>query len=204
MASRFQRDLAPRLQRGCPRPSTCGLRLPKRDGQGSTEELGLRPRTWLQRSFGGCAGRRQTPAGRKRRRRRHGHGDPAGGGGRRGGHIGGIGRGSEQPLHRNCHLRASRNCHLRASQQGKVKVDWSKSPFVVSYRGYTADACVPTGGDVGTPLSCLAGTDRWMNRQLDAAEWGTVAWAKKNYMHYNYCDDGWRFPQGFPAECSRN
>ncbi|CAD6247123.1 unnamed protein product [Miscanthus lutarioriparius] len=89
-----------------------------------------------------------------------------------------------------------------ATQQGKVKVDWSAAPFVVSYRGYSADACVPNGD--GAPLSCPAGTDRWMNRRLDAAEWGTVAWAKKKYMHYNYCDDGWRFPQGFPAECSRN
>ena len=89
-----------------------------------------------------------------------------------------------------------------ATEKGKVPIDWSGAPFVVSYRGYSADACVPNGD--GAPLSCPAGTDRWMNRRLDAAEWGTVTWAKKNYMHYNYCDDGWRFPQGFPAECSRN
>jgi len=51
-----------------------------------------------------------------------------------------------------------------ATQQGKVKVDWSNSPFVVSYRGYTADACVPTGGgDVGVLLLCPAGMDWWMN-----------------------------------------
>ena len=89
-----------------------------------------------------------------------------------------------------------------ATRQGEVKVDWAAAPFVVSYRGYSADACTPDGE--GRPLRCPAGTDRWMSRQLDAAEWGTVAWARKNYMHYNYCEDGWRFPQGFPAECSRN
>jgi len=34
-ASRLQRNLAPRLQQGSPRPSTHGLHLPKNDGQGS-------------------------------------------------------------------------------------------------------------------------------------------------------------------------
>ncbi|KAK3123060.1 hypothetical protein QOZ80_8AG0623250 [Eleusine coracana subsp. coracana] len=88
-----------------------------------------------------------------------------------------------------------------ATQQGKVPIDWSNAPFVVSYKGYNADACTPNGE--GRPLSCPAGTDRWMKRQLNDAEWGTVAWAKQNFMHYNYCEDGWRFPQGSPAECSR-
>ncbi|KAF7023008.1 hypothetical protein CFC21_035622 [Triticum aestivum] len=89
-----------------------------------------------------------------------------------------------------------------ATQRGKVKVDWSAAPFVVSYRGYLADACAPAGA--GRPLACPAGTGRWMRRRPSAAERGTVAWAKKNYMRYNYCDDGWRFPKGFPAECSRS
>uniref|UniRef100_A0A0A9AQG4 Xyloglucan endo-transglycosylase C-terminal domain-containing protein n=1 Tax=Arundo donax TaxID=35708 RepID=A0A0A9AQG4_ARUDO len=43
-----------------------------------------------------------------------------------------------------------------------------------------------------------------MNRQPDNAEWGTVKWAERNYMRYNYCEDGWRFPQGLPGECSRH
>ncbi|KAF7107437.1 hypothetical protein CFC21_108061 [Triticum aestivum] len=91
-----------------------------------------------------------------------------------------------------------------ATQKGKVPVDWSGAPFVVSYHAYSADACVPApNGGEGGPLSCPAGTDRWMNRQLDDAGRGTVAWARRDYMHYNYCDDGWRFPQGFPAECAR-
>nr|BAJ99929.1 predicted protein [Hordeum vulgare subsp. vulgare]BAK02273.1 predicted protein [Hordeum vulgare subsp. vulgare] len=88
-----------------------------------------------------------------------------------------------------------------ATQQGRVKVDWSAAPFVVSYRGYSADACVPAGA--GRPLACPAGTDRWMTRRPSAAERGTLDWARRNYMHYDYCADGWRFPKGFPAECSR-
>ncbi|XP_062196569.1 xyloglucan endotransglycosylase/hydrolase protein 8-like [Phragmites australis] len=83
-----------------------------------------------------------------------------------------------------------------ATEKGAVKIDWSNAPFVVSYRDYSADACVSGG-------SCPAGSDRWMNRQLSDAELGTVASAESTYMQYNYCEDGWRFPQGLPAECSR-
>uniref|UniRef100_A0A0A9D153 Xth1 n=1 Tax=Arundo donax TaxID=35708 RepID=A0A0A9D153_ARUDO len=84
-----------------------------------------------------------------------------------------------------------------ATQKGKVPVDWSRAPFVVSYRGYVGDACVSGG-------SCPNGSGRWMDRQPDGAEWGTVKWAERNYMRYNYCEDGWRFPQGLPGECNRH
>ncbi|AQK41100.1 xyloglucan endo-transglycosylase/hydrolase1 [Zea mays] len=46
-------------------------------------------------------------------------------------------------------------------------------------------------------------TDGTVRTQYDA-EWGTIRWAESNYMRYNYCDDGWRFPQGLPPECSRS
>ena len=84
-----------------------------------------------------------------------------------------------------------------ATEKGKIPVDWSNAPFVVSYRSFYANACVSGG-------ACRAASDGWMHRQLDAAEWGTVRWAERNYMRYNYCQDGWRFSQGLPAECSRN
>ncbi|KAM3197243.1 hypothetical protein ACQJBY_072739 [Aegilops geniculata] len=83
-----------------------------------------------------------------------------------------------------------------ATEKGKVPIDWSNAPFNVLYRNYYANACVSGG-------ACHSGSDRWMNRQLDSAQWGTVKWAEQNYMRYNYCEDGYRFPQGFPAECSR-
>ena len=86
-----------------------------------------------------------------------------------------------------------------ATRHGDVKIDWSNAPFVVSYSGYYANACVNNDGSSW----CPQGTDAWMNKQLDDAGLGTVAWAERNYMSYNYCADGWRFPQGFPAECYR-
>jgi len=87
-----------------------------------------------------------------------------------------------------------------ATRKGAVKIDWNQAPFVVNYRGYSSNGCVNNGGS----SACPAGSDAWMNRELNTKELGTVAWAEKNYMSYNYCADGWRFPQGFPAECSRN
>ncbi|GJN09625.1 hypothetical protein PR202_ga27648 [Eleusine coracana subsp. coracana] len=89
-----------------------------------------------------------------------------------------------------------------ATRKGEVPIDWSHGPFVVSYRRFNADACAPMGE--GKPPSCAAGSERWMDRVPSAAEMETVAWAKKSYMSYNYCEDGWRFPQGFPGECGRN
>ncbi|KAJ1267986.1 hypothetical protein BS78_07G101600 [Paspalum vaginatum] len=89
-----------------------------------------------------------------------------------------------------------------ATLKGQVKIDWARAPFVVSYRGYTADACAVVGNG---RTECPAGSDgRWMSRVPNDTDRLTVAWAKRNCLQYNYCDDGWRFPKGFPGECSRS
>jgi len=88
-----------------------------------------------------------------------------------------------------------------ATEKGKVPIDWAAAPFVVSYRGYIANACVAHGG--GGRTSCPAGRNEWMDRELDDTDRLTVAWARRNCLQYNYCEDGWRFPEGFPGECSR-
>ncbi|CAL4997860.1 unnamed protein product [Urochloa decumbens] len=87
-----------------------------------------------------------------------------------------------------------------ATEKGKVPIDWDGAPFVVSYRGYTADACVVSGNG---KAKCPAGRNEWMDRELDDTDRLTVAWARRNCLQYNYCEDGWRFPKGFPGECSR-
>ncbi|NP_001130144.1 Xyloglucan endotransglycosylase/hydrolase protein 8 precursor [Zea mays] len=91
-----------------------------------------------------------------------------------------------------------------ATRKGEVKIDWSSAPFVVSYRDYTANACAVHGRNGGGSSSCPAGANEWMDRQSDDTDRLTVAWARRNCLQYNYCDDGWRFPQGFPGECARN
>uniref|UniRef100_N1QPH6 Xyloglucan endotransglycosylase/hydrolase protein 8 n=1 Tax=Aegilops tauschii TaxID=37682 RepID=N1QPH6_AEGTA len=51
-----------------------------------------------------------------------------------------------------------------ATQKGKVPVDWSGAPFVVSYRAYSADACgLPARGRRGRQPALLP---RW-HRPLD-------------------------------------
>ncbi|CAL5011512.1 unnamed protein product [Urochloa decumbens] len=89
-----------------------------------------------------------------------------------------------------------------ATEKGKVPIDWDGAPFVVSYRGYTADACVVSGDGDGK-AKCPDGRNEWMDRELDDTDRLTVAWARRNCLQYNYCEDGWRFPKGFPGECSR-
>jgi hypothetical protein len=82
-----------------------------------------------------------------------------------------------------------------ATEGGRVKTNWSAAPFVASYGGYAASACVvvPAGG---CPQNA---SSSWMGRELGP---DGLAWARKNYMIYDYCDDRWRFPQGPPAECN--
>jgi len=96
-----------------------------------------------------------------------------------------------------------------ATQGGRVKTDWSTAPFIASYGGYAASACVVaqpsdgSGASSGCPpannVSSPAGAWAWMDRQLGPEG---VALARANYMIYDYCDDVWRFPQGPPAECN--
>ncbi|TVU42055.1 hypothetical protein EJB05_08439 [Eragrostis curvula] len=85
-----------------------------------------------------------------------------------------------------------------ATRNGAVTIDWTKAPFVTSYRAYSEHACVAGDGK----KDCSGGS--WMDRVPDDDDRVTIAWAKRNCMSYNYCADGWRFPKGFPGECKRN
>ncbi|CAN6276847.1 unnamed protein product [Urochloa humidicola] len=92
-----------------------------------------------------------------------------------------------------------------ATQGGRVKTNWSAAPFVASYGGYAATACVvPAGSGGGCPPDASSSSPpgdagEWMDRQLGPE---AIAWARENYMIYDYCYDQWRFPQGLPAECN--
>ncbi|XP_025825421.1 probable xyloglucan endotransglucosylase/hydrolase protein 23 [Panicum hallii] len=80
-----------------------------------------------------------------------------------------------------------------ATQGGRVKTNWSAA----SYGGYAATACVVPAPDASSSPGDAEGA--WMDRQPGPEG---VAWARENYMIYDYCDDRWRFPQGPPAECN--
>ncbi|OAY76653.1 Xyloglucan endotransglucosylase/hydrolase protein 22 [Ananas comosus] len=85
-----------------------------------------------------------------------------------------------------------------ATRGGLVKTDWSQAPFVASYKSFSADACVSTGG---TSL-CPASKGTWWDQELNASEEQRLEWVRSNYMIYNYCEDAKRFPQGLPPECT--
>ena len=77
-----------------------------------------------------------------------------------------------------------------ATQGGRVKTDWSQAPFAAQYRNFTA---------ADASASAAAGG---YAQEMDAAAQQAMKWARDNYMVYNYCADGKRFPQGAPPECS--
>ncbi|KAL6843752.1 hypothetical protein ACP4OV_026323 [Aristida adscensionis] len=79
-----------------------------------------------------------------------------------------------------------------ATQGGRVKTDWAQAPFVARYRNFTAaDAPAPAWGGGGAGYG----------QDMDATAQLAMRWARQNYMVYDYCADGGRFPQGAPPEC---
>lgn len=74
-----------------------------------------------------------------------------------------------------------------ATNGGTIKIDWTKAPFVASYRDFNVSACV--WSESSSTTSCASDSSSWMSRGLDGDELSKIAWAKKNYMIYNYCDD---------------
>ncbi|XP_073159208.1 xyloglucan endotransglucosylase protein 1-like [Henckelia pumila] len=80
-----------------------------------------------------------------------------------------------------------------ATQGGRVKTDWTKAPFVATYRNFNIVSSKP--GD------SLNNNQAWQTQALDANGRNRLRWVQQNYMIYNYCTDTKRFPQGIPAEC---
>ncbi|KAJ1698254.1 hypothetical protein LUZ63_006766 [Rhynchospora breviuscula] len=89
-----------------------------------------------------------------------------------------------------------------ATQGGLIKTDWSKAPFTAAYRNFNANACVWSSGSAKCPpMQTAVAGDNWFNQELDSTSQARMRWVQRNYMIYNYCTDGKRFPQGLPPEC---
>ena len=91
-----------------------------------------------------------------------------------------------------------------ATRGGLEKTDWSRAPFVSSYRDFAADACAwPAAG--GPPACAAATGDSWWDQPpawaLDAGQRLDNAWVARNLLIYDYCDDRKRFPTP-PEECA--
>lgn len=86
------------------------------------------------------------------------------------------------------------NADQWATRGGLVKTDWTKAPFIASYRNFNH-----------VQLHHSFTSSRTISQaQLDPIRLEKLKWVQKNYMIYNYCTDTKRFPQGFPPECKFN
>ncbi|XP_075498018.1 xyloglucan endotransglucosylase/hydrolase protein 24-like [Primulina tabacum] len=83
-----------------------------------------------------------------------------------------------------------------ATQGGRVKTDWTKAPFVATYRNFNIYSSKPSDS--------LNGNQAWQTQELDSNGRNRLRWVQQKYMIYNYCTDFKRFPQGIPAECKRS
>eukprot|EP00253_Pinus_taeda_P004748 PITA_04748 len=87
-----------------------------------------------------------------------------------------------------------------ATRGGLEKTDWTKAPFIASFREFHVDAC-----EVSSPQSaCATQAWQWWNqedfRDLDWRQWGQLKWVRKDYTIYNYCTDAQRNNK-MPPEC---
>lgn len=87
-----------------------------------------------------------------------------------------------------------------ATRGGLEKIDWSKAPFVASYRGFEIESCQYPGN-----ASCVANTSNWWEglsySGLRPNQARLYKWVRTNYMIHDYCTDRSRYPVP-PIECT--
>ncbi|KAB5552689.1 hypothetical protein DKX38_010000 [Salix brachista] len=89
---------------------------------------------------------------------------------------------------------------------GKVKTDWTKAPFVASFRNININACTWSYGASSCKSNSGFGdsSNSWIWEQLNSGRKGQMRWVRDNYIVYDYCKDYKRFPYGLPRECDTN
>ncbi|KAK6139105.1 hypothetical protein DH2020_027150 [Rehmannia glutinosa] len=90
-----------------------------------------------------------------------------------------------------------------ATRGGLEKTDWSKAPFVASYKGFHIDGCEAS---VQAKFCDTQGKRWWDQKEfqdLDSFQWRRLRWVRNKYTIYNYCTDRTRYPT-VPPECKRD
>lgn len=95
-----------------------------------------------------------------------------------------------------------------ATQGGRVKTDWSHSPFVATYKGFDINACefpaTVAATEGAKKCSSSAETRFWWDEptlsELNLHQSHQLLWVRANHMVYDYCSDTARFPT-IPQEC---
>lgn len=90
-----------------------------------------------------------------------------------------------------------------ATRGGRDKIDWSKGPFIASFRNHKIDACVWNGN----ARFCRAESSaNWWNKErystLTSTQRRLFRWVRKYHIIYDYCQDNERFNNNLPKECS--
>lgn len=90
-----------------------------------------------------------------------------------------------------------------ATRGGRDKIDWSKGPFIASFKNYKIDACAWRGNNART---CgQNGPTNWWNNErfstLTLRQRRLLNWVRKDYLIYDYCQDKKRFHNNLPKEC---
>lgn len=108
------------------------------------------------------------------------------------------------PLWRPMSIRATIwNGESWATNGGRDKIDWSKAPFLVSFRNYKIDACVWKGY---ARFCRVNSPGNWWNSNrfstLTFRQRRLFKWVRKHHLLYDYCHDYKRFQYKLPKECS--
>ncbi|KAK5783190.1 hypothetical protein PVK06_037698 [Gossypium arboreum] len=90
-----------------------------------------------------------------------------------------------------------------ATRGGLEKTDWSKAPFIATYKSFHIDGCESSV----EAKFCATQGKRWWDQKafqdLDAYQWRRLRWVRKKFTIYNYCSDRVRYPTMSP-ECKRD
>ncbi|KAL2227460.1 xyloglucan endotransglucosylase/hydrolase protein 9-like [Sesamum indicum] len=93
-----------------------------------------------------------------------------------------------------------------ATQGGRVKTNWSHSPFVVKFQSFEIDACQlsPDGAD-DPVVKCGKSGQFWWDKpvvkEVNKQRKRLLKWIRHNFLIYDYCQDVARFNDGMPREC---
>jgi xyloglucan:xyloglucosyl transferase len=90
-----------------------------------------------------------------------------------------------------------------ATRGGQEKTDWSKAPFVASYRGFHVDGCEASVSNSACPTLGRRWWDQKAFDDLDGMQWRKLKGVRDRYTIYNYCADRGRYP-AMPPECTRD
>ncbi|XP_047320675.1 xyloglucan endotransglucosylase/hydrolase 2-like [Impatiens glandulifera] len=93
------------------------------------------------------------------------------------------------------------NADFWATRGGLVKTDWSKAPFIASYKNFNAIdwSSSSSSSSCGSNPIRRRGGDSGSDSDWEMEE--RVKWVKKKYMIYDYCQDLEKHSHGLPSEC---